>query len=105
MKSEVSNRIDFANDYHLQNQYDYLLQFPIGNAKCAESFKFQNDAPILKYCKKTLNSCCLSGLESDFASINHFNAANAISMYIEEYLKSKVGNNSDITNAILKNVN
>ena len=25
------------------------IQAPIGNAKCVESFKFQNDAPILKY--------------------------------------------------------
>ena len=32
------------------------IQVPIGNAKCVESFKFQNDAPILKYCQKTLNS-------------------------------------------------
>ena len=24
----------------------------IGNAKCVESFHFQNDAPILKYCQK-----------------------------------------------------
>ena len=28
------------------------FQVPIGNAKCVESFKFQNDAPIIKYCKK-----------------------------------------------------
>ena len=26
------------------------FQVPIGNAKCVESFKFHNDAPILKYC-------------------------------------------------------
>ena len=38
------------------------FQVPIGNAKCVESFKFQNDAPILKYCQKTLNSCCFSSL-------------------------------------------
>ena len=41
-----------------------LFQVPIGNAKCVESFKFQNDAPILKYCQKSLNSCCLSSLAS-----------------------------------------
>ena len=29
-----------------------IFQFPIGNAKSVESFKFQNDAPILKYCQK-----------------------------------------------------
>ena len=39
------------------------FQVPIGNAKCVESFKFQNDAPILKYFQKTLNSCYLSTLE------------------------------------------
>ena len=58
------------------------FQVPIGNAKCVESFKFQNDAPILKYCQKTLNSCCLSSLASAFASINHLYAANDISMLI-----------------------
>ena len=35
---------------------------PIGNAKVVKSFKFQNDAPILNYCQKTLNSCCFSSL-------------------------------------------
>ena len=42
------------------------FQVPIGNAKCVESFKFQNDAPILKFCQKTFNSCCFSNLASDF---------------------------------------
>ena len=28
------------------------FQVPIGNAKCVKSFKFQIDAPILKYCQK-----------------------------------------------------
>ena len=59
------------------------IQVPIGNAKSVESFKFQNDTPILKYCQKTLNSCCLSSLALAFASINHNFAANAISMRIE----------------------
>ena len=55
-----------------------LFQVPIGNAKYMESFKFQNDAPILKYCQKSLNSCCFSSLASYFASINHNKATNAI---------------------------
>ena len=38
------------------------FQVPIGNAKCVESFKFQNDAPIIKFCQKTLNSCCFGSL-------------------------------------------
>ena len=81
------------------------FQVPIGNAKCVESFKFQNDAPILKYCQKTLNSCCFSSLASAFDSINHFNTTKAISMRIEESLKSEVGNRIDFTNDILKNKN
>ena len=55
-----------------------FFKVPIGKAKCVESFKFQNDAPILKYCQKSLNSFCFSSLASDFASINHNKAANAI---------------------------
>ena len=31
-----------------------IFQVPIGNAKCVKSFKFQNDAPILKFCKKNI---------------------------------------------------
>ena len=30
------------------------FKFQFGNAKCVESFKFQNDAPILKYCHNLL---------------------------------------------------
>ena len=60
--------------------------------KCVESFKFQNDAPILKHCQKTLNSCCFSSLTSDFDSINHNDSDNSISMRIKESLKSEVGN-------------
>ena len=63
-----------------------FFQVPIGNTKCVESFKFQNDAPILKYCQISLNSCCFSSLASSFASINHNNAANAISLCIKESL-------------------
>ena len=40
-----------------------FFQVPIGNEKCVESFKFQNDEPILNYCQKSLNSCCFSSLE------------------------------------------
>ena len=59
------------------------FQVPIGNEKCVKSFKFQNDAPILKFCQKTFNCCFFSSLASAFASIKHSNAANAISMRIE----------------------
>ena len=36
------------------------FQIPIGNAKVVKSFVFHKDAPILKFCQKTLNSCCFS---------------------------------------------
>ena len=90
---------------HDDMQDDYTLkkfQVPIGNAKILESFKFQNYAPILKYCQKTLNICCFSSLASAFASINHLYADNAISMHIEESLKSEVGNRIDFENDIKK---
>ena len=46
-----------------------FFQFPIGNSKCVENLKFHNDAPMLKYCQKSLNSCCVSSLASSFDSI------------------------------------
>ena len=52
---------------------------------------------------KKLNSCCFSSLASAFASINHFNADNAISIRIEESLKSEVVNRIDFENDILEN--
>ena len=45
------------------------FQVPIGNTKCVESFKFRNDAPILKYCQKSLNSCCSSRAECQIKTI------------------------------------
>ena len=62
-----------------------------------------NDAPILKYCQKSLNICCFSSLASAFASNNHNKAANDISLRIEESLESELGNRIDFSNAILKN--
>ena len=79
------------------------LKVSIGNAKCVESFKFQNDAPIIKYCQKALNSSCFSSLASSFASINHNDDANDISMSIEESLNSEAGNSIDFANDIIKN--
>ena len=67
-----------------------------------QSFKFQNYAPILKYCQKSLNSCCFSSLVSAFYSINHNKSANAISLRIEESLESELGNCIDFANYILK---
>ena len=39
-----------------------LFPVPMGNSKCVENFKFHNDAPMLKYCQKSLNSCCFGSL-------------------------------------------
>ena len=51
------------NNTHDTNTFK-SFQFPIGNSKCVEFFKFHNDAPMLKYCQKLLNSCFLRSLES-----------------------------------------
>ena len=82
-----------------------LFQVPIGNSKCVESFKFQNDVPILKYFQKSLKSCCFRSLASAFASINNKKADNVISLRIEESLESEVGNRIDFANDVLKNKN
>ena len=68
-----------------------------------EKFKFHNDAPMIKYFQKLLNSFCFSSLESDFASIKQTKVVNSISMHTEESLKSEGGNRIDFANAILKN--
>ena len=65
--------------------------------------KFHINAPMLKYCQNSLNNFCFGSSESSFASIKQTNAANDISMNIEESLKSKVGNCIDFANNILKN--
>ena len=80
-----------------------LFQVPIGNSKCVETFKFYNDSPILKYLQKSFNSYCFSSLASAFVSIKKIKAVNAISLRIEESLKSKMVNRIDFANAILKN--
>ena len=80
-----------------------LFQVPTGNSKCVEKFKFHNDAPMLKYYQKLLNSCCFSSLSSDFVSIKKIKTANDISLRIEESLNSKVDNRIDFANTILKN--
>ena len=80
-----------------------IFQVPIRNAKVVKSFVFHKDAPILRYCQKTLNSCCFGSLASAFASNNHSKASNAISIRIKESLKSKVGNRIDFSNEIMLN--
>ena len=60
-----------------------IFQVPIENENCVESFKFQNDAPMIKYCQKSLNSCCFISLASDFVSIKQIKAVNDISLRIE----------------------
>ena len=80
-----------------------IFQFSIGNSKCMVIIKFCNDAPMLNYCQKFLNSCCFSSLASYLTTIEQTNAVNAISLRIEESLKSKIGNHIDFANANLKN--
>ena len=70
-----------------------------------ESFKFYNDATILKYCQKLLNSFFSSILASDFVNIKQTKADNAISLRKEESLKSEVSNHIDFANAILNHEN
>ena len=50
-----------------------IFDVPIGNSKCVEKLKFHSNAPMLKYCQKSLNS-----LVSDFAIIEQTKAANYI---------------------------
>ena len=80
-------------DFHKKpfQSYDYTqdkitfkrFQVPIGNSKCVETFKFHNDASILKYCQKSLNICCFSSLASAFVSILKTKSANDISLRID----------------------
>ena len=88
-----------AFQIHEDRQYIITIkcfQVPIGNVKCVESFKFQNGAPILKYCQKSLKSCCFSNLVSEFTSINHNKAENDILLLIDKSLESEVGKRIDI---------
>ena len=91
-----------SHDDTQDNNSFRFFQVTIGYAKCVESFEFQNDAPIFKYCQKSLNSCCISSLASEYNSINHNRDVNAISSHIEESLESEVGNRIDFANDILK---
>ena len=68
-----------------------------------ENIKYYNDAPMLKYRQKLLNIFCFSCLVSAFSIIEQTKAVNDISFFIEESLKSKMGNRIDYANAILIN--
>ena len=61
-----------------------MFEVPIGNEKCVEEMKFHSKAPIPKYHKNSLNSCCFSSLASEFDSINQTKAVNSIAMSIEK---------------------
>ena len=70
-----------------------------------QEIKFHIDAPMLKYCQITSNSCCFSILASDFDITNQVKSDNAISNRIEESLTNKVCFRICIyfANAVLKN--
>ena len=90
--------------YDTQNTNKFkIFQVPIGNTKFMENFKFYNDAPMLKYCLKSLKSWCFTNLASAFDSIEQTKSVNAISVCIEESLKNITGNIIDFVNGILKN--
>ena len=65
------------NDTQDKNIFKFF-KILIRNSKFVVKFKFHNDAPMLKYCKKSLNSCCFSILESPFSSIRKTKASNSI---------------------------
>ena len=102
-ENDLYKKLFQSHDDTQDNNILKSFQVTIGNAKCVGSFKFQIDAPILKYCQKSLNSRCFRSLAPAFTSINHNNSANAISMRIEELLKSELGHHIDFANDILKN--
>ena len=64
---------------------------------------FHKDAPTLKFCQKSLNSCYFSSLASAFDSIEHIQAANAISSRINESLTSEVSNRIHFAYEIMQN--
>ena len=49
------------NDTQDTNIFKFF-QVLIENSKSVEIFKFHNDAPMLKYCQKSFNSCCFGCL-------------------------------------------
>ena len=67
-----------------------------------ENFKFHNDAIMLKYHHRSLDSCCFSSLASAFVSIEQSKTTNAISLRIEEYLNIKISDRIDFANAIFE---
>ena len=79
-----------------------MFVVPIGNSKNVEEIKFHIDAPMIKYCQNTSNSCCFSSLVLAFGSINKIKAINAISERIEKSLTSQVGfrNRIDFASAV-----
>ena len=58
---------------------------------------------MLKYRQKSLNSCFFGKLALEFATMEQTKPANDLSLRIEDSLKSKIGNNIDFTNYVLKN--
>ena len=81
--SLVSIKELFQAHYDTQDTNTFeIFQVPIKNSKRMEKFNFHNDASMLKYCQKSLSSCCFIILESAFSSIKKTKAANDISFSI-----------------------
>ena len=80
---DLYKKLSQIHDYTQDINTFKRFQVTIVNLNFVESFKFHNDAPIVKYFHNSLNSCCFSSLVSAFASINHNKDANAIPLSIE----------------------
>ena len=61
-ESDIYKKLSQSHDDKQYTNTYKIFPVPIGNSKCVETFKFHNDAPILKYCQKSLNSWCFSSL-------------------------------------------
>ena len=55
-----------------------MSKVPIENIKCMEKIKYDSKAPMPKYCKNALESCCCIIFVSAFHSNNQTKATNAI---------------------------
>ena len=83
-----------------------LFVVPIGNAKITEKIVFHPASPVLKYHQNASHSCCLSGLSSNFHSIDEDRSETALANCIEEYLTLQTdifSNTIDFASDIMKN--
>ena len=83
----------------------HLFVVPIGNTKITENIMFCLEAPVLKYHRKSSNSCCSSSLASAFHIISDNRAVTTLVNRIESsltLLTDKFRNIIDFANDIMK---